>query len=201
MLRNTKYIKTFQLLLPYLWPKERKDLRLRVSFAVVALVLAKIASVCTPLVLGEREMDWIVDLYKTLEPNDINYRGCVTGKSVESGGIRGRAEATGRGVQEVIREFFRHPDLIQQYQLKPNLENNSIVIQGFGNVGLHLARTLYERDDAKIIAIGEHNGYLYNPKGIDIQKLIDYKTQNKSVDCKELDTFFLTVQIAYAVSF
>ena len=52
MLRNTKYIKTFQLLLPYLWPKERKDLRLRVSFAVVALVLAKIASVCTPLVLG-----------------------------------------------------------------------------------------------------------------------------------------------------
>jgi ABC-type transport system involved in Fe-S cluster assembly fused permease/ATPase subunit len=48
-----KYIKTFQLLLPFLWPKERKDLRLRVSFAVLALILAKIASVCTPLVLGE----------------------------------------------------------------------------------------------------------------------------------------------------
>ena len=138
---------------------------------------------------GEREMDWIVDLYKTLEPNDINYRGCVTGKSVESGGIRGRAEATGRGVQEVIREFFRHPDLIQQYKLKPELENNSIVIQGFGNVGLHLARTLYERDNAKIIGIGEHNGYLYNPKGIDIKKLIEYKIQNQSIDCKELGTF------------
>jgi len=50
--KKGKYIKTFRLLLPYLWPKKRKDLRTRVSFAVVALVLAKIASVSTPLVLG-----------------------------------------------------------------------------------------------------------------------------------------------------
>jgi ABC-type transport system involved in Fe-S cluster assembly fused permease/ATPase subunit len=50
--KKGKYIKTFKLLLPYLWPKKRKDLRIRVSFAVVALVLAKIASVSTPLVLG-----------------------------------------------------------------------------------------------------------------------------------------------------
>ena len=51
-MKKGKYIKTFKLLLPYLWPKKRKDLRIRVSFAVVALVLAKIASVSTPLVLG-----------------------------------------------------------------------------------------------------------------------------------------------------
>ena len=51
-MQNTKYFKTFKLLIPYLWPDKRKDLKLRVSFAVVALVLAKIASVCTPLVLG-----------------------------------------------------------------------------------------------------------------------------------------------------
>ena len=51
-MKKGKYIKTFKLLLPYLWPKRRKDLRIRVSFAVVALVLAKIASVSTPLVLG-----------------------------------------------------------------------------------------------------------------------------------------------------
>ena len=51
-MKKGKYIKTFKLLLPYLWPKKRKDLRTRVSFAVVALVLAKIASVSTPLVLG-----------------------------------------------------------------------------------------------------------------------------------------------------
>ena len=52
-MEDKKYIKTFKLLLPYLWPKKRNDLRTRVSFAVVALVLAKIASVSTPLVLGE----------------------------------------------------------------------------------------------------------------------------------------------------
>ena len=51
-MKNSKYIKTFKLLLPYLWPEKRKDLKTRVSFAVVALVLAKIASVSTPLVLG-----------------------------------------------------------------------------------------------------------------------------------------------------
>ena len=51
-MKKGKYIKTFKLLLPYLWPKKRKDLRTRVSFAVIALVLAKIASVSTPLVLG-----------------------------------------------------------------------------------------------------------------------------------------------------
>ena len=51
-MKQAKYIKTFKLLLPYLWPEKRKDLKIRVSFAVVALVFAKIASVSTPLVLG-----------------------------------------------------------------------------------------------------------------------------------------------------
>jgi len=138
---------------------------------------------------GEREMDWIVDLYKTLKPNEINYRACVTGKSVESGGIKGRAEATGRGIEEVIRELFRHPDLVQQYKLKPQLPQNKIIIQGFGNVGAHLANTLYERDAATIIAIGEYNGYLYNPKGIAINQLIDYKRRHQSIACSELGVF------------
>ena len=138
---------------------------------------------------GEREMDWMVDLYKTLKPDDINYRGCVTGKSIESGGIRGRKEATGRGVQEVVREFFRHEDLVKKYKLKPNIKNNSVVIQGFGNVGMYLAKHLYERDDAKIIAVGEHNGYLFNKDGIDISKLIEYKIKNKSISCSTLGEF------------
>jgi glutamate dehydrogenase (NAD(P)+) len=138
---------------------------------------------------SEREMDWIVDLYKTLKPNDINYRGCVTGKSVARGGIKGRAEATGRGVAEVIRELFRHPDLLKQYKLTPNLQQNRIVIQGFGNVGSHLASTLYKQDAATIIAIGDYSGYLYNAKGIHITKLMDYHIHNKSIQCKELGEF------------
>ena len=51
-MKQSRYIKTFKLLLPFLWPKKRKDLKTRVSFAVIALILAKIASVSTPLVLG-----------------------------------------------------------------------------------------------------------------------------------------------------
>ena len=51
-MKQGKYIKTFKLLLPYLWPKKRRDLKTRVSFAVIALVLAKIANVTTPLILG-----------------------------------------------------------------------------------------------------------------------------------------------------
>ncbi len=61
---------------------------------------------------GEREMAWIADTYKHLHPEDVNYAGCVTGKPVAHGGIRGRAEATGRGVVYVMREFFRHADCV-----------------------------------------------------------------------------------------
>jgi len=106
---------------------------------------------------SEREMDWIKDTYKALKPEDINYRGCVTGKPIHSGGIAGRTEATGRGIEEVIRELFRHKDILKETNLKNRLKDNSIVIQGFGNVGSNLANHLYNRDNAKINAIGESN--------------------------------------------
>ena len=88
---------------------------------------------------SEREMDWIKDTYKSLKPEDINYRGCVTGKPIHSGGIAGRTEATGRGIEEVIRELFRHKEVIKEAKLKNELKDNSIIIQGFGNVGCNLA--------------------------------------------------------------
>ena len=59
---------------------------------------------------GEREMAWIVDQYARMNTTDINAKACVTGKPLNSGGIRGRVEATGRGVQYALREFFRHRD-------------------------------------------------------------------------------------------
>ena len=138
---------------------------------------------------SEREMVWIMDAYKNLHPEDINYLACVTGKPIDYGGIRGRSEATGRGVEECIREYFRHPELLKKSNLKTKLSDNRIVIQGFGKVGCSLALQLFERDQAKIIAIGEYNGYLYNEKGIDIIKLNEYFKKNRSFNNFDGATF------------
>ena len=138
---------------------------------------------------SEREMEWIADTYKSLKPEDINYRGCVTGKPIHSGGISGRTEATGRGVEEVIRELFRHNDIIKEANLKNEIRNNSIIIQGFGNVGSNLAAHLYNRDNAKIIAIGERDGYLYNKNGIDINSLNIFFQKNKNINYPKLGIF------------
>ena len=138
---------------------------------------------------SEREMEWILETYKTLKPDDINYRGCVTGKPLHRGGIAGRTEATGRGIEEVVREIFRHEDVVKEAGLKNELKNNEIIVQGFGNVGSNLAKHLYNRDNAKIIAIGEFDGYLYNKKGIDINALIEFFQKNKSINNPKLGEF------------
>ena len=138
---------------------------------------------------SEREMEWILETYKTLKPDDINYRGCVTGKPLHRGGIAGRTEATGRGIEEVVREIFRHEDVVKEAGLKNELKDNEIIVQGFGNVGSNLAKHLYNRDNAKIIAIGEYDGYLYNKKGIDINALIEFFQKNKSINNPKLGEF------------
>ena len=138
---------------------------------------------------SEREMEWILETYKTLKPDDINYRGCVTGKPLHRGGIAGRTEATGRGIEEVVREIFRHEDVVKEAGLKNELKDNEIIVQGFGNVGSNLAKHLYNRDNAKIIAIGEYDGYLYNKKGIDINSLIEFYKTNKTINNPKLGEF------------
>ena len=138
---------------------------------------------------SEREMGWIKDVYKSLRPDDINYRACVTGKPRHGGGIAGRTEATGRGIEEVIREFFRNKEEVKKAKLNENLKDNRIVIQGFGNVGRYLAYELFNRDNAKIIAIGEYNGVLYNENGIDINKLIECVLFKKTIENNELGKF------------
>lgn len=138
---------------------------------------------------SEREMEWIMETYKSLRPDDINYRGCVTGKPLHSGGIAGRTEATGRGIEEAIREIFRHPDIIKEAGLANELKDNKIIIQGFGNVGSNLAKHLYNRDQAKIIAIGERDGYLFNENGIDINALHEFYQTNKNINDPKLGVF------------
>lgn len=118
---------------------------------------------------GEREMAWIADTYRQLHPDDINYLGTVTGKPVETGGIRGRVEATGRGVQYVVREFFRHPDDVQSARMRGGIAGKRVIVQGLGNVGYHAAKFLQEEDDAIITCIIERDGAIVNDEGLPVE--------------------------------
>ncbi|MCU0830434.1 MAG: Glu/Leu/Phe/Val dehydrogenase [Rhizobiaceae bacterium] len=123
---------------------------------------------------GEREMAWIADQYHRMATTDINARACVTGKPLNAGGIRGRVEATGRGIQYVAREFFRHEEDVALAGLSGSLAGKSVVVQGLGNVGYHAAKFLSEEDHCRVTAIAEYNGGIVNDDGIDVQAAKDW---------------------------
>jgi len=120
---------------------------------------------------GEREMAWMADQYARMNTRDINARACVTGKPLNSGGIHGRVEATGRGVQYALREFFRHDEDKKAANLDGKLDGKKIIVQGLGNVGYHAALFLSTEDGAIITGIIERDGALVNPKGMDVEKV------------------------------
>jgi len=130
---------------------------------------------------GAREMAWIVDQYARMNTADINARACVTGKPINAGGIAGRVEATGRGVQYALQEFFRYPEDIAKANLSGTLEGKKIIVQGLGNVGFHAAKFLSEDDGALITAIVERDGALVNEKGLDVQAVHDHIAQSGGV--------------------
>ncbi|WP_377513258.1 Glu/Leu/Phe/Val dehydrogenase [Octadecabacter sp. R77987] len=118
---------------------------------------------------GEREMAWIADQYRRMNTTDINAAACVTGKPTNAGGIQGRTEATGRGVQYALREFFRHPEDMKAAGLTGTLDGKRVIVQGLGNVGYHAAKFLSEEDGCKIIGIIERDGGLFSEDGIDVE--------------------------------
>jgi glutamate dehydrogenase (NAD(P)+) len=130
---------------------------------------------------GEREMAWMADTYDTFKPGGIDNLACVTGKPVSQGGIAGRREATGRGVQYGIRESFSHADDLRAIGLTAGLEGKTVVFQGFGNVGYYAAKFLSEEDGARVIAIGEWDCVVTHPNGLDIEKLNAWRNENGSV--------------------
>src|SRR5262250_259634 len=130
---------------------------------------------------GEREMAWIADTYIMLHPNELNSMACVTGKPVAQGGIHGRTEATGRGVQYALREFFRHPDLVKATGLSGDLTGKRIAVQGFGNVGSHFARLVQAEDGAVIISVSERDGTIYAPDGLDVNAVLQWRETTGSI--------------------
>ncbi|MCC5921650.1 MAG: Glu/Leu/Phe/Val dehydrogenase [Cyclobacteriaceae bacterium] len=129
---------------------------------------------------GAREMAWIADTYATFHPDSINALGCVTGKPISQHGIRGRTEATGRGVYFGIREAVDRADDMKALGLERGIEGKRVIIQGLGNVGYYSAINL-AKDGAKIIGIAEYDGGLYNESGIDIEAVIEHRKESGSI--------------------
>ena len=118
---------------------------------------------------GEREMAWIADQYTQINTTDIDAKACVTGKPINVGGIAGRVEATGRGVEYALREFFREPHDVAKTGLTGSLEGKKVIIQGLGNVGYHAAKFLSEEDGSLITGVIERDGAIYNANGLEIE--------------------------------
>jgi len=129
---------------------------------------------------GEREMAWIVDTYSSLKPGEIDAAGCVTGKPVSQGGVRGRKGATGLGVFYGIREVCNMPDVMKKLGLSTGIEGKTVVVQGLGNVGYHSAQ-FFREGGAKIIAIAEYEGAIYNENGINEEELFQHRKATGSI--------------------
>ncbi len=138
---------------------------------------------------GEREMAWIADQYARMHTTDINAKACVTGKPLSGGGIQGRTEATGRGVQFALREFFRHPEDAAEAKLSGDLDGKRVVVQGLGNVGYHAALFLSTGDGCKVTAVIERDGGIHDENGIDVEAVRQWITKTGSIKGYQIGTF------------
>jgi glutamate dehydrogenase (NAD(P)+) len=129
---------------------------------------------------GQREMAWIVDTYMALAPDKLEGPACVTGKPIAQGGIRGRAEATGRGVAIATREACDVAEDMTDLGLSRGVAGKRVVVQGLGNVGYHAARLL-EEAGAVLVGIVEYEGAIHNPKGFELAKVWAHRQETGSL--------------------
>ncbi|HEX8650878.1 MAG TPA: Glu/Leu/Phe/Val dehydrogenase [Pyrinomonadaceae bacterium] len=129
---------------------------------------------------GQREMSWIVDTYAAFHPGQIDALASVTGKPVSQGGVRGRLEATGRGVFFGLREACGDGEDMKRLGLNKGLEGKSIVVQGLGNVGYHAAQ-FCQNGGAVITGLAEYEGAIYNSKGLDIEAVMKHRKETGSL--------------------
>jgi glutamate dehydrogenase (NAD(P)+) len=128
-------------------------------------------------------MAWIMDTFSILKGYSVP--GVVTGKPVELGGSLGRFEATGRGVVIISLEALKY--------LKMPMEGAKVVIQGCGNVG-GVAAMHFHRLGAKVIAISDSEKGLYNEKGLDVMRALEYKAKYKCFVCETKEETEITNQ-------
>ncbi len=129
---------------------------------------------------GEREMAWILDTYTAMHPGEIDAAGCVTGKPVTQGGVRGRREATGLGVFFGLREVCNMPDVMKRLGMPVGVEGKRVVVQGLGNVGYHSAK-FFQDAGAIIIGLAEYEGSIMSEKGLDVDAVFNHRKATGSI--------------------
>ena len=129
---------------------------------------------------GPQEMAWIADTYVSLAGGELDALACVTAKPLAQGGIRGRTEATGRGVYYGIREACETPALMKGVGLSKGLSGKRVVVQGLGNVGYHAAKFLQEAG-AILVGLAEYEGAIASTKGLDIDQVMAHRKERKTI--------------------
>lgn len=157
-------------------PKEMSDLELermtrRYAYAIADIIGPYTDIPAPDVYTGGKEMAWIMDTYSALKGNYVQPE-VITGKPLAIGGSLGRTEATGRGLSFTVREAAK--------KLKLNLHTATMAVQGFGNAGQYAAQLL-EEQGAKVIAVSDSKGGVYNKNGIQIGALRKHKEKKGSV--------------------
>ncbi len=129
---------------------------------------------------GEREMAWILDTYSAMHPGEIDAAGCVTGKPITQGGVRGRREATGLGVFFGLREICNMEDVMKKLGLPVGVQGKRVVVQGLGNVGYHSAK-FFQDAGAIIVGLAEYEGAIRNEKGLDVDAVFNHRKNTGSI--------------------
>jgi glutamate dehydrogenase (NAD(P)+) len=129
---------------------------------------------------GEREMSWILDTYMAMHPGEVEALGCVTGKPVTQGGVKGRREATGLGVFFGIREVCNNAEVMAKLGLETGLAGKKIIVQGLGNVGYHSAK-FFQEGGALVVGLAEYEGSIYNENGLDVEAVFQHRKKTGSI--------------------
>jgi glutamate dehydrogenase (NAD(P)+) len=157
-------------------PKQMSDLELermtrRYAYAIADIIGPHTDIPAPDVYTGGKEMAWIMDTYSALKGNYVQPE-VITGKPLAIGGSLGRTEATGRGLSFTVREAAK--------KLKLNLHTATVAVQGFGNAGQYAAQLL-EEQGAKVIAVSDSKGGVYNKNGVQIGALRKHKEKKGSV--------------------
>jgi glutamate dehydrogenase (NAD(P)+) len=130
---------------------------------------------------GEREMAWILDTYTAMHPGEIDAAGCVTGKPVTQGGVRGRREATGLGVFFGLREVCNMPEIMKKLGLPIGVQGKRVAVQGLGNVGYHSAK-FFQDAGAIIVGLAEYDGAIWSKQGLDVDAVFNHRKKGSILD-------------------